>query len=148
MSPEREREFAELHGYVDFYATYVLGIDPSNPTHPTNAGERIVAQFGRSKALDGLRQAVNDTVEELAGRSPEYVRTLDASLRERGYLTFSEIRRRYASAYQRILKQRILKTETEYYLVTGILADVSSQIATAERSKLSQMVSQFEGRDA
>jgi hypothetical protein len=148
MSPEREREFADLRGYIDFYATEVLGIDPADPIHPANAGTQIAAQFGRSKALDGLRQSVIDTVEESANRPLEYVQRLDALLRERGLLTLSEIRRRYSSAYKRVLKQRALRTETEYYLVTGILTDDSAHIDSDERSLLGQMVARYEGRDA
>jgi hypothetical protein len=148
MSPEREREYAELQGYIDFYATHVWGIAPEDPAHPTNAGKHIVAKFGRSKALEGLRQAVNDTVEDLKGRTPEEIRNLDASLRKQGHPTSSEIRRRYSSAYKRILKQGKLKTETEYYLAAAVLSDVSSLANDDERLLLNRLVAQYEGRDA
>ena len=65
MSPEREREYAELHAFIDFIATDVSGIDPADPIDPTNVGKRIVTEYGKSKALEGLKQAVNDTVEDL-----------------------------------------------------------------------------------
>jgi len=148
MSPEREREYAELQGFIDFYATHVLGIAPADPTHPTNAGKHIVAKFGRSKALEGLRQAVNDTVEDWESRTREDIRNLDALLHKQGLPTFSEIRRRYASAYKRILKQGILKTDTDYYLVAGVLSDVSSLVNEDERVLLNRLVAQYEGRDA
>jgi hypothetical protein len=148
MSAERNREYAELLGYIDFYATHVAGIAPDDATHPTNVATGIVAKFGRSKALDGLRQAVNDTVEDLASRTPEYLLNLDAALRKQGLLTFSEIRRRYAMAYKRILKRGLVKNETEYILVAGILADVSSLADNDERLLLNRLVAQYEGRDA
>jgi hypothetical protein len=148
MSPEREREYAELLGYIDFYATNVLGIAPEDPAHPTNAGKHIVSKFGRSKALEGLRQAVADTVENLQGRTHEDILNLDALLHKRGLPTFSEMRRRYASAYKRILKRGKLKTETEYYLIAGVLSDVSSLVNDDERLLLIRMVAQYEGRDA
>ena len=144
MSPEREREYEGLNAYLDFYSTHVSGIDPADPIHPTNVGKRIVAEFGRSKALDGLKQAVNDTVEELSGRPAEFVQRLDAALRERGLLTHSEIRRRYASSYKRILKRGKINTETEYYLVAGILADFSSLATSEERALLEQLESGYE----
>jgi hypothetical protein len=147
MSPDREREYAELVGYMDFYATHVIGVAPGDATHPTIVGKDIVARFGRSKALDGLKQAVNDTVEDLASKTPEYLRNLDAALQEQGLLTFSEIRRRYAKAYKRILKQGAVKTETEYYLISGILADVSSLADSDERLLLGRLVAQYMGRD-
>jgi len=144
MSPEREREYSELHAYLDFYSTNVIGIDPADPIHPTNVGKRIVAEYGKSKALDGLKQAVNDTVEELSGKSPDYIQRLDAALRENGLLTFSEVRRRYASSYKRILKRGKIKTETEYYLVAGVLADFTSLASDEERATLEQLTSQYE----
>lgn len=36
MSSEREREFVELSGYVDYVATHVMQVDPASPVHPTN----------------------------------------------------------------------------------------------------------------
>ena len=147
MSPERESEYAELHAYLHFYSTHVSGIDPADPIHPSNVGKRIVAQYGRSKALDGLKQAVNDTVEELSHKPVEYIQRLDAALREHGLVTFSEIRRRYALSYKRILKRGKIKDEMEYYLIAGVLAGVSSLASDQERALLDRLVAQYE-RDA
>lgn len=144
MSAEREREFAELHAYLDFYSTHVSGIDPASPIHPTNVGKRIVEEFGRSKALDGLKQAVNDTVEDLSDQPLEFIQRLDAALRERSIVTFSEVRRRYASSYKRIMKRGKIKTETEYYIVAGVLADFSSLASSDERVVLEQLVAEYE----
>ena len=144
MSPERESEYAELHAYLDFYSTHISGIDPDNAIHPTNVGKRIVQQFGRSQALDALKQAVNDTVEELADRPAEYVQRLDASLRELGIITVSEIRRRYAASYKRILRRGKIKTETEYYIIAGVLADFSSLATDEERTILDGLVADYE----
>jgi hypothetical protein len=144
MSPEREREYAELHAFLDFYSTHVSGIDQSNPVHPTNVGRRIVEEYGRSKAIDGLKQAVNDTVEALSNQPLEYVQRLDAALRERGIITFSEVRRRYASSYRRILKRGKIKSETEYYIIAGVLADFTPMASDEERAVLSRLVAQYE----
>lgn len=144
MSPEREREYAELHAYLDFYSTHVSGIDPANPIHPTNVGRRIVEEYGRSKALDGLKQAVNDTVEDLCDQPLGYIQRLDAALREQGILTFSEVRCRYASSYKRIMKRGKIKSETEYYIIAGVLADFSSLATAEERTLLGQLVVQCE----
>lgn len=146
IPPEREREYAQLRAFLDFYSTNVSGIDPADPSHPTNVGERIVAAYGKSKALDGLKQAVNDTVEELVDQPREYVEKLDASLREAGLLTFSEIRRRYASSYKRILKRGSIKDDTEYYLISGVLADFTTSADDNERAILGRLVSEYESR--
>ena len=144
MSPEREREYAELHAFLDFYSTNVKSIDPANPIHPTNVGKEIVQQFGKSKALEGLRQAINDTVEELSGKSAEFISRLDANLRAAGILTVSEVRRRYASSYKRIVKRGIIRTETEYYLVNGIVSDVSNFATKEERTVLQRLLHAYE----
>jgi hypothetical protein len=65
MSAEREREYADLSAFLDMYATHFRKIDPTDPRHPTNAGLRIFAAVGKSKALVGLRQAINDSLEGL-----------------------------------------------------------------------------------
>ena len=143
MSAEREQEYADLHAYLDYYSTHVSGIDPSSPSHPTNAGKQIVAEFGRSKALDGLRQAVNDTVEELNGRDLAYIEALDSKLRENGLLTVSEVRRRYSSSYRRIVKRGRISSEAEYYLVAGILADSVRSGSETERALLEKLSAQY-----
>ena len=145
MSAEREREYAELYAFLDFISTHVSGIDPADPVHPTNVGKTIVATYGKSKALDGLKQAVNDTVEMLGGQTLEYVHRLDAALRDRKLVTFSEVRRRYASSYKRIVKRGKIKTETEYYLIAGLLGDSSSQATAAERAQLENFASSYLG---
>jgi hypothetical protein len=144
MSPEREREYVELFAYLDFFATNVRGIDPVNPIHPTNVGKRIVAKYGRSKALDGLKQAANDTVEYLRDEPHEYIQRLDATLRNSGIVTFSDIRRRYASSYKRILKRGKIREETEYYVIVGVLADSPSRADPQEQQHLSQLVADYE----
>lgn len=143
MSPERE--YTELHGFLDFVSTHVLGIDPADPVHPTNVGKTVVAKFGKSRALEGLRQAVNDTIEMLRNQSLAYVQTLDAALRERQLITLSEVRRRYAALYKRVLKRGKIKTETEYYLIAGLLADGSSQLTEAERLQLESLATAYHG---
>ena len=55
MTPEREREYEELLSYIGLFATVVYQIDPTSSAHPSNAIEQIIHQFGKSKALVGLR---------------------------------------------------------------------------------------------
>jgi hypothetical protein len=95
MSAEREREYEELQAFLDFIATHVFGIDPANPTHPTNVGRKIAAEFGKSMALRGLRQAINDVLEVLADKPSDVISSLDIALEERQIITLSEVRHRY-----------------------------------------------------
>jgi len=146
MSPDREREFSELHSFVDFYATNVKGIDPSSPIHPSNAGKEIVAKFGRSKALEGLRQAVNDTLEELADKPAEYIALLDAALNDANIRTSSELRRGYASSYRRVVKRGSIRNETEYHMIHGVVVDLGNSASAEERESLQRMLETFESQ--
>jgi len=143
MSPARETEYAELRGYLDFFATHVWQINPADPIHPTNVGDAAIGRIGRPKALDGLKQAVNDTVEFLRHQPLAYIQKLDAALSEANLLTSSEIRRRYASAYGRMMKRGNIANETEYYLVAGILSDGRSGVTAEERSELEELAAKY-----
>jgi len=142
MSPEREKEYEELSAYVNFFATAVWGISPSDPSHPCNAA--IAERFGRTQALQGARQAANDTIEALRGRPVEAIQLLDQGLRDAGLITFSEVSRRYGRTYQRILKRGKIATQTEYYLVTGVVSDLTMAISETERGELGRLLAEFE----
>ncbi len=146
MSPEREKEYADLASFVDFYATYVMRIDPSSAIHPTNVGLRIAAEHGRSKALEGLKMAVNDIVEELRTLPVDGVQLIDAAAQGKGLLTLSTIRRRYSASYARVLKRGIIRDDAEYYLIAGQLADQSAGCAEEEVAVLQRLVDEYEVR--
>lgn len=142
MSPEREKEYAELSAYINFFATFILGISPSDPSHPSNA--RIAERFGRSQALQGARQAANDSVAALRSRPVAEIRLLDTGLQEAGLVTFSEVSRQYGRTYQRILKRGKIADETECYLVAGVLADLTAAVSETERAALRGLYEEFE----
>lgn len=106
----------------------------------------IVQQYGKSKALEGLRQAANDIIEDLSGRPVEGVVALDEALRAHGIVTASEVRRRYASSYKRIVKRGSIRNDTEYYLLNGIVVDFGSGIPDDERSVLQKLLDAYEAR--
>jgi hypothetical protein len=144
MTPERESEYKELLGYVALFATAVWQIDPTSEIHPANVINGIVQQFGKSKALVGLRQAAGDTVEETSHWNPEARAVVDEACRAAGVATLSEITRRYSASYKRIMKRGFIKNETEYYVVNGILVDQGSAITDDERMNLQRLTDAFE----
>ena len=105
--------------------------------------KRIAEDYGRSKALEGLRQAANDTVQRLDNKAG-VAQALDAALRGNGLVGFYEIARRYGSVFRKILKRGRVKNETEYYLVHGALADCASSLADDERAELARVIAGFE----
>jgi hypothetical protein len=147
MSAEREQELEELLGFLEFHSEHLRRKPTAPPAGLTlrTVVERIAQEHGRSKALEGVRQAVNDALEELAGISPETVRVVDEALGAAGLVSLSELRRRYSSTYQRILRRGSIKTETEYHLVNGLVIDLTSNLTPSERETLQAMVSAYEG---
>jgi hypothetical protein len=148
MSPEREVEYEQLLAFLDFYLEHVkkpaVPVDGQPRPSLRAEAERISREYGRSKALEGTRQAVNDVVEELSGLGAEGVKLLDEVLRGAGILTLSEIRRRYSAAYRKILQRGKINTETEYYLVNGLVVDLSSNLTEDERRSLEALVFSYE----
>jgi hypothetical protein len=144
MTPECESEYNELLGYVGFFATAVWQTDPASGIHPANVIEGIVQQFGKSKALVGLRQAANDTIEETSHWNSDARAAVDEACRVAGVLTLSEITRRYSASYKRIVNRGFIKSETEYYVINGILVDQGSAISDDERTCLQRMTEAFE----
>jgi hypothetical protein len=144
MTPERESEYNELLGYVELFANAVWQIDPTSAVHPANVIKGIVQQFGKSKALAGLRQAANDTVEETRIWNSEARIVLDEAFRAAGVVTLSEITRKYSASYKRIVKRGFIKNETEYHVVNAILVDQASAIPDDERTCLQTLTEAFE----
>lgn len=146
MSPEREKEFQELSAYLNFYASFVWGIDPDAPSHPSNALKRMVEDFGRSRALEGLRQATNDTIEDSGHLSRAELTELDSKCRSVGVVTVSEIWRRYSASFRRIVKRSSIRNDTEYHLVNGVVVDLAGGISDGERMSLQSMIDAYEAQ--
>jgi hypothetical protein len=147
MSPEREQELQELLAFLEFHDEH-LRRKPSgtSPEFTLRAVvERIALEHGRSKALEGTRQAVNDVLEELSDLVPESVRILDEALVAAGLVTLSALRRRHSSSYKRVLKRGSIKTEAEYYLVNGLVVDQASGLSSDERARLQTMLDEHVG---
>ena len=144
MAPERESEYNELLDYVGLFATTVWRIDPASAAHPANVVAGIVQRLGKSRALVGLRQAANDTIEETSNWNSEARDVVDKAFRAAGVAPLSEITRRYSAGYKRIVKRGFTKNETEYHLIHAILVDQGSAIADDERTCLQKLAEAFE----
>jgi hypothetical protein len=144
LSAAREREFQELLEFVSFYSTHVWGVDPTSSVNLATVCAGIVEQHGKSKALEGLRQAANDIIQDLSDRPADGIAALDEALRASGLLTASEVRRRYASSYKRIVKRGSIRNDTEYYLVKGIVVDHGNATSDEERAILERLLDAYE----
>jgi hypothetical protein len=146
MSPEREKEYAELLAFLDFHTKHLLKNPPAGGFDLVAEAKRIADQYGKSKGLVGLRQAVNDVIEEFSDRTPDSVKLIDEALGAAGLRTLSELRREYGATYKKILRRGSIKTETEYYLVNGFVVDLASDVSPKERKLLQEMLEAYESR--
>jgi hypothetical protein len=144
MSAKKEKEFEELSLFIEYYSTNCLGIARDNEIHPSVVLSNIVEKVGKSKALQGLKQAINDTIEDTLDLDPERVKELDEALASEGIVILSVLRKRYWSKYKEIIQRKILKNETEYYIANGLLADTASDLTNSERKLLNQLVLEYE----
>ncbi|WP_437334074.1 hypothetical protein [Sorangium sp. So ce394] len=146
MSPERQREWQELRAFFDFWERRLFPsfMPPDDPRHPANVLEQIAEELGPSKALQGLKQAIHDIVEQYGHLSGEEIRRADTALAANGLLTFSEVRRRYWSRYRAVLKRGAIRNETEFYLLKGIADDLTSGPSDDERAQISTLLSEYE----
>ncbi|KRD47899.1 hypothetical protein ASE52_10815 [Acidovorax sp. Root275] len=124
--------------------THVSGVTPTPTLSIETVCAGIIEQHGKSKALEGLRQAANDVIEELSGKRAAGVAALDEALHASGLITASEVRRRYASSYKRITKRGTIRNDTEYYLINGIVVDLASAISDEERATLQRLLDRYE----
>jgi len=144
MSPDKEREYAELISFVSIFAAQVFKIDPTDPVHPAKVAAHIASTVGKSQALVGARQAANDAIESLQGLSQQQLAALDAELHTAGSVTLAEMRRRHSKQYKGILKRDRLRNETEFYLVKGILDSCTESLNQDEQAVLSSLLLGFE----
>lgn len=146
LSVAQVKEREELEAFLNFFSTHIRGILLADPVHPQNVGLGILARYGALKAFTGLKQAINDVIEATRPWSAEKVVAFNTECAARGVLTLSELRRRYSGRYKSIVQRGRLRSDTEYYLVMGVLADVSQEESDSERQQLQQMVSEYESR--
>jgi hypothetical protein len=109
----------------------------------------VLASFEKTSpanAKKGLQMAVNDIVEDTTDWTPEQVALADTKLLAAGAPTLSEVRRRYSKKYLQILKRGVIRSETEYYLVKGIIDGGGLEPGATESTQLQAMLNDFEVR--
>lgn len=122
---------------------------PKYPTTPAMTPSQFlegIEKTSLSNAKKGLQMAVNDIVEESAGWRPDQVAEADTKFSAAGTFTLSEVRRRYSKKYLQILKRGVIDSETEYYLVKGIVDGGGIEPGATEAAKLQAMLDAFELR--
>ena len=116
-------EYAQLRKFFEFYVARYVNVSGLPPeAHPIACLE-LLENKDKGMACVGLRQAINDCMEESIRLDPESVRKLDSELHALGIVTLSEVRRQYDARYARIKARGKIRNETEYHLLRNILLD-------------------------
>lgn len=89
--------------------------------------------------------AINDTVEATLDWTHQQVAEADAKFAAAGTFTLSEIRRRYSRKFAKVMKRGVIRSETEYYLLKGVLDGAIFDADSEEVRKIEAMLLAFEG---
>jgi hypothetical protein len=138
LSPELEAEYLSLKAFFRVFIEYETSESIPLDIHPLTMLDELERKAPK-RALLGLKMAINDCVEMASDWQPSKVSQLDDALRLAGIITLSAVRHRYTKNVASILKRGKLRTEVEYYLVAGVLADVSTPLTHQERLALEAM---------
>lgn len=102
---------------------------------------------GYSRALPGLRMAVNDLLDSSRDFSRESVVAADQFLSGKGCATLSAMRERVWKTVPKILRRGRIRDDEEYYLTMERLNDTSdSGFAQADRVAANQLVAAYEAK--
>jgi len=123
MQKAADPEYAMMKAFLSFYTNRYSNLENLPPEKRPIACLEILEKMGMKTAIRGLRQAINDCVEESFHFDHKEVERLDSELRARGIVTLPELRRRYSKAYAKIKKRARIKNDTEYYLIQNVLGD-------------------------
>ena len=92
MQDESKLEYAKLKDFLSFYAERYLKVDGLPPDQHPIASLEALEKKSMKMAFNGLRQAVNDSVEMSLRFDHEEVEKFDSQLQSRGIVTLSENR--------------------------------------------------------
>jgi hypothetical protein len=144
MQKAADSEYATMKAFLSFYTERYSNLENLPPEKRPIACLEILEKMGMKTAMRGLRQAINDCVEESFHFDPKEVEKLDSELRARGIVTLSELRRRYSKAYAKIKKRGQIKNENEYYLIRNVFGDLTEK-SPEEWQLLEKMINEYEG---
>jgi hypothetical protein len=144
MAKITQSEYEPLKAFfVAWFERFTVweGLEPEH--HPVAVLERM-EKISMSKACTGLGMAIGDTLENSWDLAHGDVKAIDRDFAARGIISLSEMRRKYSRKVHGILKRGVIRNEVEYYLITGILAAMTSD--AEEQVALGELIADFESK--
>lgn len=129
--------------FIEWMELFPPDVSLPKDHHPVEV-LKVMESNTPGRARTGLGMAINDILESSWDFEPAQINAIDIELASKGIVTLSELRRRYTRQFKAIIKRGNIRDETEYYLVSGILASFTGEANDDERIKLENLLSQFE----
>lgn len=137
-------EYKLLKIFLDCHFAWYAKKYPTTPPGQPSQFLETIEKTSVANAKKGLQMAINDIVEETANWTPDAVAAADMKFSGAGTFTLSKVRRSYSDKYVKILKRGAIRSETEYFLLKGILDGGSLEPGAGESQKLSSMLESYE----
>jgi hypothetical protein len=137
-----EQEIEKLKTFLRyFFDHHMAASNLSAELHPVTVFERLFVRAPK-QARSGLRMAINDCMEITTSWPAQRIAAVDTELRAQGLPTLSQLRLRYSTQLNSIVKRGHIRSEVEYYLVRGALEDPN--LAPGEAGSLRKLIEMFE----
>lgn len=146
---DKLREFQMLKAFFEHWLLHVSPpgyLDAADPIHPVNVLAGFERRLPFSQVLSGLKQSVNDCLEEAEDWSPGQIRQADESLMAAGAPSLSELLTTRSKQFRQILRRGKIRNDTEFYLVSAALADTVMARPAQELEQLGAMLVAYESR--
>jgi hypothetical protein len=144
LSPAQQAEYDHLRSFLGtLFDMLFPGKFPSE-AHPIRVLDRT-AQQSPSRALGGLRAAVNDLVEATQHADGGELAMLEARLAEAGVASLRSIRERRSQAIFKILNRGSIDDDDEWRVISGAIADQEDRVLTGtSRSLANELLGRYE----
>lgn len=136
-------EYEQIKKFLILFVERTSDVSKAPPeSRPLAQIQALEAKYEK-KVVAGVMGAMNDCLTLSFGLPAEKVRGLDKELRELGLPTLSQLRVKYSKRYSTLLEKGVIRNESDYQLIKGVLDD-SELLNEAMREKALQMLSRFE----
>ena len=145
----KEKLSSEDYEKLKIFMGFFFDLYKSNPGikpehHPLAVMERMIIEHSSANIRRALEMTINDMIEDSAAWHPEQVAEADVKFAAAGTFTLTEVRRRYSKKYLQLLKRGVIRKETEYYLLKGILDGGGMEPGATESQQIQTMLLAFE----
>lgn len=100
----------------------------------------------RSGIASGVKQGVIDLLQMADMWPLDKYEAVQAALSARGLLSLDKMQAALSRRHVTILKRGVIRNEEEYYIVSEMLSDMSSNLTDVQREQLGAMIVEYEGR--